>query len=172
MLFQRQNLRLFHAGTEKTGGLDRKRQASRQYLPDAIAPVPSPIFNQGITVDVLLVGVVKLFGMFVPPHFPGIVAQEAVDLLAPRPCLPAGRIVIAELFLRPDLVLLGTSLVAVGDGRQGAGAQALHFQGQPVAAAVVLLHHRDLRHTVSGQPIIHRADELIGVGLFAACVGK
>ena len=62
--------------------------------------------------------------------------------------------------------------MAVGDGRQGAGAQALHFQGQPVAAAVVLLHHRDLRHTVSGQPIIHRADELIGVGLFAARVGK
>ena len=62
--------------------------------------------------------------------------------------------------------------MAVGDGRQGAGAQALHFQGQPVAAAVVLLYHCDLRHTVSGQPTIHRADELIGVGLFAACVGK
>ena len=30
----------------------------------------------------------------------------------------------------------------------------------------------NLRHTVSGQPIIHCADELIGVGLFAACVGK
>ena len=79
---------------------------------------------------------------------------------------------IAEFFLRPDLVFLGTPLVTVGDGRQGAGAQTLHFKGQPVAAAVVLLYHCDLRHTVSGQPIIHRADELIGVGLFAACVGK
>ena len=122
MLFQRQNLRLFHAGAEKAGGLARKRQASRQYLPDAIAPVPTPIFDQGITVDVLLVGVVKLLGMFVPPHFPGVVAQEAGDLLPPRPYRPAGRIVIAEFFLRPNLVLLGTSLVAVGDGGQGAGA--------------------------------------------------
>ena len=60
----------------------------------------------------------------------------------------------------------------VGDRRQSAGAQTLHFQGQPVAAAVVLLYHCDLRHTVSGQPIIHRADELIGVGLFSARVGK
>ena len=109
-------------GQKKAGGLARKWQASRQYLPDTIAPVPTPIFDQEITVDVLLVGFVELLGMFIPPHFLGVVAYEEGDLLPTRPCIPAGRIVIAEFFLRPDLVLLGTPLVAVGDGRQGAGA--------------------------------------------------
>lgn len=41
-----------------------------------------------------------------------------------------------------------------------------------MAVAVIFLHHRDLRHTVSGQPFIHRADELIGAGLFATRIGK
>lgn len=77
---------------------------------------------------------------------------------------------IAEFFFRSDLVLLGTPLIAVGGGRQGAGAQTLHFQGLLVVAAVVLPHHHDLQHPMIDQLIIHCAYKLIGVGLFVPSV--
>ena len=50
-----------------------------------------------------------------------------------RPYLAAGRVTVAELVLRPDLVFQGTPLEAVGHRGQGAALQALLLQGQPLA---------------------------------------
>lgn len=121
---------------------------------------------------IFFIGFVVLAGVFVPLHFSRVIADIAVYPFAPRPYLPAWGVVVAKLFLRPDFVLLGTPLVAVGDRGQRTGAQALRFKGQAVAVAVYILHNGDLRHTVGGKPLIHRPDELIGVGLLRACVRK
>ena len=121
---------------------------------------------------ILLIGFVVLAGVFVPLYFARVIADIAVYPFAPRPYLPAWGIVVAKLLLRPDFVLLGTPLVAIGDRGQRTGTQALRFKGQAVAVAVYVLHNSDLRHTVGGKPLIHRPDELIGVGLLRACVRK
>ena len=121
---------------------------------------------------IFLIGFVALAGMFIPLHFASVIADITVYPFTPRPYLPAWGIVVAKLCLRPDLVLLGTPLIAIGDRGQRMGTQALHFKGQAVAVAVYILHNGNLRHIVGGKPLIHCHNELIGVGLLRACVRK
>ena len=130
------------------------------------------MFNQGIEIVIFPVRFVVLAGMFIPLDFASVIANIAVYFPAPRPYLPAWGVVVAKLLLRPDLVLLRTPLIAIGDRGQRTGAQALCFKGQAVAAAVYILHDGNLRHTVGGKPFIHRRYELIGVGLLRARVRK
>jgi len=81
--------------------------------------------------------------------------------LARRPGSAAWRVMVAELFLRPDLVFQRTPLEAVGDRGQRAAFQTFILQGQPPAVLRGLIDPCDLRHTVILQPAIH--DIQIGV---------
>ena len=55
---------------------------------------------------IFFVGFVVLAGTFIAFHFARVVADKAVDFLAALPNLAAKRVMVAKLFLRPDLVLL------------------------------------------------------------------
>ena len=123
-------------------------------------------------VVIFLVSFINFAGTQIPPHFPGVKTDKAVDFAAAGPNLPAGCVVVAEFFLRPDLVLEGTPLMPVGNGRQGAGTQTFHFKGQTVARPVNLFHGSDLRHTMFRQPLIHVLDKLIGMGMFRPGICK
>ena len=67
---------------------------------------------------IFFVGLVNFAGMEIPLHFPGIIADKAVDFLSIPPNFPAWLILIAKFFLRPDFVFLGTPLMPVGNRRQ------------------------------------------------------
>ena len=105
----------FHAGAEKAGRFSRLGQPCRLDLPDAIVPRPSP-FHQGIPLAVFSVGQVSQQHLVAAVALAGVVADELHHPFARRPYLLTGQIVIAELFLRPDLVFQGTPLEAVGYG--------------------------------------------------------
>ena len=123
-------------------------------------------------VVIFLVGFINFAGTQIPPHFSGVKTDKALDFAAAGPNLPAGCVVVAEFFLRPDLVLEGTPLMPVGNGRQGAGTQTFHFKGQAIARPVNLFHGGDLRHTMFRQPLIHALDKLIGMGMFRPGICK
>ena len=121
---------------------------------------------------VLFVRFVDWCGVLDAPRLPGIVADVFLDALAAGPHLFARLIVVAELLLRPDLVLEGAALEAVGDGGQRPAVDALLFQRQAVAVLVVILHGGDLRKPMLFQPSVEGLDELIRVWLFSAGVGE
>ena len=79
---------------------------------------------------------------------------------------------IAELFLRPDLVFQGAPLEAVGDGGQGAALQALLLQSQPLSVPRGLVDHGDGRHPVILQPAVHNVQVGIGVGMLRPGIRK
>ena len=79
---------------------------------------------------------------------------------------------VAELFLRPDLVFQGTPLEAVGDGGQGAALQTLLFQGQPLSVPRGLIHSGNGRHPVILQPAVHDVQVGIGVGMLRPGIRK
>ncbi len=110
--------------------------------------------------------------MLIPFPLPGIVADKPCDPVPGLPHSAAQRVVVTELFLRPDLVLLRTPLKPVSNGGKRAGSQTLCFQCQAVAVAVHLFHHRDGRHTVGAKPFVHSFKELIGVGMFRPGIRK
>ena len=72
-------------------------------LPDAIVPRPSP-FHQGIPLAVFSVGQVSQQHLVAAVALACVVADELDHLFPTVPDLTARRIVVAELFLRPDLV--------------------------------------------------------------------
>ena len=88
------------------------------------------------------------------------------------PDLPAGRIVVAEFILWTNFVFQGTLFVTVGQGGECAGAEALLLQGQAVPVPVRVLHHRNLRHPVTGQPLVHDRQIFVGVGLLTSRICK
>ena len=134
-------------------------------------PVPSP-FHQGIPLAVLGVCQVAQQHLVAAVALAGIVADELHHPLARCPCLLAGQIVIAELFLRPDLVFQGTPLEAVGDGGQGAALQTLLLQGQPLAVPRGLVDSGDGRHPVVLQPSVHDVQVGVGVGMLRPRIRK
>ena len=85
-------------------------------LPDAIVPRPSP-FHQGIPLAVFSVGQVSQQHLVAAVALARVVADELDHPFARRPRLLTRRVMVAELFLRPDLVFQGTPLEAVGNGR-------------------------------------------------------
>ena len=134
-------------------------------------PVPSP-FHQGIPLAVLGVGQVAQQHLVAAVAFAGVVADELDHPFARRPHLPAGRIMVAELFLRPDLVFQGTPLEAIGHRRQGAALQTLPFQGQPLSVPRSLIHSGDGWHPVVLQPAVHDVQVGIGVGMLRPGIRK
>ena len=110
--------------------------------------------------------------MFVPFLLPGVVANEPRDPFARLPNVTAQRVVVAEFFLRSDFVLLGTPLKPVGDGGQCTGTQALGFQCQPVAVTVHLFHHRNGRHLMFTQPLVHGFQKAVGMWMLRPGVRK
>lgn len=81
----------------------------------ALLAGPAP-FIKRVVLFVLLVHLVDGGGVLDAAGLPGIVADELMDALAAGPHILARLVVVAELFLRPDLVLEGAALEAVGDG--------------------------------------------------------
>src|SRR5699024_2489691 len=107
-----------HTGAEKAGRFAGQRQPRLLDRPDTIVPRPVPVLDQRVAVLILPIRLVVLFGTLIPFPLPGIVANEPRD---PFTCLPHGaalRVMVAELFLRPDLVFLRTPLKSVSDGGQ------------------------------------------------------
>ena len=121
---------------------------------------------------VLLVHLVDGGGVLDAAGLPGIVADELMDALAAGPHILARLVVVAELFLRPDLVLEGAALEAVGDGGQRPAVDALLFQRQAVAVFVVVLYRGDLRKTMLFHPAVEGLNELIRVRLFSTGVSE
>ena len=160
-----------HAGTKEAGGFAGQRQTLLLDRLDTFLPPPAPV-DEGILLAVLGIRHIVYDSVVPAALLPGVVADELDHLLAPGPDLPAGRIVVAEFILGRDLVLEGALLVAVGQSRQGPGAQALLLQGQPVPVLVGVLHHCDLRHPMVSQPPVHDGKVRIGMGLLPARVGK
>ena len=160
-----------HTGTEKTGGLARLGQA--RILNGLLTgrPVPSP-FHQGIPLAVLLVGQVAQQHLVAAVALAGVVTDELHHPFPGRPYLAAGRVAVAELVLRPDLVFQGTPLETVGHRGQGAALQALLLQGQPLAVPRGLVHSGDGRHPVVLQPAVHDVQVGIGVGMLRPGIRK
>ena len=79
---------------------------------------------------------------------------------------------VAELFLRSDLVFQRTPLEAVGDGGQGAALQTLLLQGQPLAVPRGLVDSGNGRHPVVLQPGIHHLQIGIGMGMLRPRIRK
>ena len=75
---------------------------------DTPKPLPLAVFSVGQVPQQHLVAAVA---------FARVVADELDHPLARRPRLLTRRVMVAELFLRPDLVFQGTPLEAVGNGR-------------------------------------------------------
>lgn len=88
------------------------------------------------------------------------------------PFCPASWVVVAEFFLRADLVLYGTFLEPVCNRRQGSRTQALLFKGQPVPVLVHAINRRDFRQSVFHQPFVEHFDIFVSVRLFRAGVRK
>ena len=143
-----------HAGTEEAGGLARLGQARIFNGLQAGRPVPAP-FHQGIPLAVLWVGQVAQQHLVAAVALAGVVADELHHPFPGRPYLAAGRVAVAELVLRPDLVFQGTPLEAVGHRGQGAALQALLLQGQPLSVPRGLVDSGDGRHPVVLQPAVH-----------------
>ena len=101
-----------------------------------------------------------------------IIADELAHLFSAGPNLTARRIVVAELFLRSDLVFQRTPLESVGDRGQRAAFQTFILQGQPPAVPCGLIDPCDLRHTVILQPAIHDIQIGVGMGMLAARIRK
>ncbi len=154
-----------HAGAEEAGGFARLGQARIFNGLHTRRPVPSPL-HQGIPLAVLGVGQIPQQYLIAAVAFAGIVADELDHPFACRPHLPAGRIMVAELFLRPDLVFQGTPLEAVSHRGQGAALQTLLLQGQPLSVPRGLVDSGDGRHPVILQPAVHDVQVSIGVGVF------
>ena len=162
---------VLHRGAEKAGGLAGQRQALLLDGGNAVLPPPAPV-DQGIFHLVFLILYIIDIGVGPALLLVGVIANELDYLLASGPHLPAGRIVVAEFFLRTGLVLQGTPLVAIGQSGEGAGTEALLLQCQAVPIHVHVFYHCDLRHPVIYQPLVHDGQVLIGVGLLAACIRK
>ena len=160
-----------HTGAEKAGGLSRLRQARRLDRPDTRLPVPAP-FHQGIPFAVLRVCQITQKDLVAAVVLASVIADELDHLFPAGPDLTARRIVVAELFLRSDLVFQRTPLEAVGDRGQRAAFQTFILQGQPIAVLCGLIDPCDLRHTVILQPAIHDIQIGVGMGMLAARIRK
>ena len=161
----------FHAGAEKTGRFSRLGQPCRLDLPDAIVPRPSP-FHQGIPLAVFSVGRVSQQHLVAAVALACVVADELNHPLARRPGSAAWRVMVAELFLRPDLVFQGTPFEAVGNGRKAATLQAFILQCQPFPVTGGLIHSGNGRHPVVLQPAVHHLQIGVGVGMLCPRIRK
>ena len=101
-----------------------------------------------------------------------VVADELDHPLARLPDSAAWRVMVAELFLRPDFVLQGTPLEAVGDGRQAATLQTFILQRQPFSVTGGLIHSGNRRHPVVLQPAVHHLQIGVGVGMLCPRIRK
>ena len=171
MLPQVDDLLRPHTGAEKAGGLSRLRQARRLDRPDTRLPVPAP-FHQGIPFAVLRVCQITQKDLIAAVMLASIIADELDYLFPAGPNLTAQRIIVAELFLRSDLVFQRTPLESVGDRGQRAAFQTFILQGQPPAVPCGLIDPCDLRHTVILQPAIHDIQIGVGMGMLAARIRK
>ena len=161
----------FHAGAEKTGRFSRLGQPCRLDLPDAIVPRPSP-FHQGIPLAVFSVGQVSQQHLVAAVALACVVADELDHPLARLPGSAARRVMVAELFLRPDLVFQGTPLEAVGDGRKAATLQTFILQRQPFPLTGGLIYPGNGRHPMVLQPGIHYLQIGVGVGMLRPRIRK
>ena len=107
-----------------------------------------------------------------PALLPSVVADQLHHLLTLCPGVPASGVVVAELFLGRHLVFQGTLFVAVGDGGQTSGPQALLLQSQPLAVLCRVPHSGNGRHPVLQQPALHDLQVFIGMWLFSTGVRK
>ena len=161
----------FHAGAKKTGRFSRLGQPRRLDLPDAIVPCPSP-FHQGIPLAVFSVGQVSQQHLVAAVALACVVADELDHPFARRPRLLTGWVMVAELFLRPDLVFQGTPLEAIGNGGKAATLQTFILQRQPFPVTGGLIHSGNGRHPVALQPGIHHLQIGVGVGMLRPRIRK
>lgn len=105
-------------------------------------------------------------------HFTGIVANKFSDTLTPCPCLTTGRVIVAKLVLRCNLVFQGTTFEAVCDGRKCARFQALIFQRQSLTMFIEFLYNCDVRQISLLQPLTNLFDVFVSVRMFCAGVCK
>ena len=138
---------------------------------DTPVPVPAPL-HKGVFLLVFPVRFVPLPHPLPALRFPGIIADELDHPTAASPYRPAAGIEPAELLLGEGLVLEGALFVAIGNGREGTGAEALLLQGEPLAVPGGVPHLGDGRHPVFRQPPAHNFQIGIGVGLFPAGIRK
>ena len=110
--------------------------------------------------------------MLIPFPLPGIIADEPCDPFASLPYSAALWMVVTEFLLWSDFVLLGTSFISIGNRGQRAGTQTFGFQGQTVALAVHIFHHRDVWHFMFTQPLVHGFDKLIGMRVLRPGIRK
>ena len=171
MLPQIDDLLRPHTGAEKAGGLSRLRQARRLDRPDTRLPVPAP-FHQGIPFAVLRVCQITQKDLVAAIVFASIIADELDYLLPAAPDLTARGIIVAELFLRADLVFQRAPLKAVGNRGQRAAFQTFILQSQTLAVLCGLIDSCDLRHTMFFQPLIHDVQISVGMRMLAARICK
>ena len=101
-----------------------------------------------------------------------VIANELDHLLPAAPNLAARRIIVAELFLRADLVFQRTPLKTVGNRGQRAAFQTFILQSQTLAVLCGLIDSCDLRHTMFFQPLIHDIQISVGMRMLAARICK
>src|SRR5699024_3649684 len=114
--FQGFDFLALHAGPEEAGRFAGQRQTRLLDCPDTIVPRPVPILDQRVAVLIFFVRLIEFSGMHIPFPLPGIVTDKPCDPVPGLPHSAAQRVVVTELFLRPDLVLLRTPLKPVSNG--------------------------------------------------------
>ena len=160
-----------HGRAEKAGGLPREGKPGFLDGLDALVPIPAPL-HERIFLLVFLICHIQLPDPLPALRFSGVIADELDHPAAAGPHRPAARVMPTELLLGEHLVLEGALLVAVGDRGKGAGAEALLFQGEPLAVPGGVPHPGDGRHPVFRQPAAHGLQIGVGVGLLPAGIRK
>ena len=127
LLPQRLYLLHFHGGAEEAGAFPWLRKPGPLNYSHALLAGPAPNVER-IVFLVLLVRFINGGCVLDAPGLSGIVADELMDALAAGPHILARLVVVAELFLRADLVLEGAALETIGNGWEGPAVDALLFQ--------------------------------------------
>ena len=143
VLPQRLNFFLFHRRAEVAARLARLWQPGPLDHTHTFGSIPAP-FIKRVVLFIFLVHLVNGSGVLNTAGFARVIANVLVDAAAAFPHLHTRRIVVAEFFLRSDLVLQGTLLEAVGNRGQRVRTETFFLQGQPVSVLVGIKYRRDL----------------------------